>query len=110
MKTTIDIHGFRAAFIQMDRANKFTDEGLRLLFDYLEGVDPDQELNVIELCCIYKEALVEDIASKYDLDLSSCNTFDDVVEENIRIEVRKMLETCTEIIGETSDGFVYVAF
>lgn len=56
MKTTIEnASQFRDAFITFDRKDQFSYEGYEALFDYLEEIDPDMELDVIALCCDYTE-------------------------------------------------------
>lgn len=59
MKQHVNWHNFQSAFQNMDRANNFSYEGLRALFDYLEQLEYDLgeeiELDVIALCCEYHE-------------------------------------------------------
>ena len=52
---------FCDAFRDMGRDENFSYAGKRALFDYLEEVSPDMELDVIALCCEYYES---DIDSK----------------------------------------------
>ena len=69
MKITIDHAGqFRDAFFAYGRQNQFSYEALELIFDYLEEIDPDMELDVIALCCDYSEDSPEDIAAAYSLE------------------------------------------
>jgi hypothetical protein len=52
MKQTINhASQFRDAFRAAGRQDQFSYEALGLLFDYLEDVHPDYELDVIGLCC-----------------------------------------------------------
>ena len=59
MKQTINFYDFSDAFRKAGRANQFTYEGQRALFDYLEqyeeDCDTEIELDVIALCCEYVE-------------------------------------------------------
>lgn len=55
MRKTITFTDFCDAFQRSDRANQFSYEGKRALFDMLEELDPEYELDVIELCCTYTE-------------------------------------------------------
>ena len=49
-------HAFQRAFIELNRGNKFTNEGYDALFDYIEDTyGEDYELDVIELCGDYTE-------------------------------------------------------
>jgi hypothetical protein len=69
MKITIDHAGqFRDEFFAHNRQNQFSYEALELLFDYLEELDPDMELDVVAICCDYSEDSPEDIAAAYSLE------------------------------------------
>ena len=104
MKTTLDFSDFRDAFHRLDRGNNFSREALELLFDYLEELDPDMELDVIALCCDYCEDTLEDVISSYSIDVEDMDD-DDTVEA-----VRAYLSENTVLVGETLHGFVYAAF
>ena len=108
MKTTISKYDFERAFIDADRKENFSYEGLGLLFDYFEEYEESTgeeiELDVISICCEYSEDTIEDIANNYRIDLTD-------VEEEDQIEyMRDYLESHTTLVGETSTGFVYVCF
>jgi len=106
MKLTIDTAGqFRDQFAQCGRKDQFSYEGLGLLFDYFEDVDPDMELDVVAICCDYSEENVEGIAKNYIIDLEGCESEQDVIEA-----VRDYLNHHTTIVGETDNGFVYANF
>ena len=84
MKQSISFYDFERAFVDMGRADSFTYEGKRALFDWLEeleeGTGEEMELDVIALdCefCEYDSALdcVQDCG--YDADLSDCEDDDD---------------------------------
>ncbi len=59
MYKTINFHDFQNAFQNCNRANQFSYEALRALFDYLEELELDtgvpMELDVIALCCEFSE-------------------------------------------------------
>jgi len=103
MKTTLDLNDFQNAFDRL-RPNNFSYEALGLLFDYLEEMDPDMELDVIALCCKYCEDTLEDIIHSYSIDVEDMDE-DDTVEA-----VRSFLNENTTLVGETVNGFVYAAF
>ncbi len=103
MIQTINVSDFRDAFRVMGRANQFSYEGLTALFDYLEEVDPDFDLDVIALCCDYAEDSVQNIAEAYGLDL----TGDDDEDTDT---ARAYLEENTSIVAETASGFLYAQF
>jgi len=65
MFKTINVYDFRDEFKAMGRANQFSYDGLQALFEMLEEIAPEYELDVIALCCDYTEATIEDIANNY---------------------------------------------
>lgn len=109
MKTTVSRYDFERAFIDADRKNTFTYDGLHLLFDYLEEYEESTgreiKLDVIALCCEYDENAWQDIADNYDIDISSGD--DDKEKKEI---VREYLEENTQLVGETDSGFIYACF
>lgn len=102
MIQTINVSDFRDAFRAMGRANQFSYEGLGALFDYLEEIDPDFDLDVIALCCDYSEDSAEDIAKNYNIEVDSIDELEDAV--------RAYLEENTSIVVETASGFLYAQF
>ena len=76
-----------------------------MLYDYLEEVDPDYELDVIALCCEYVEQDWDNVASSYDIDLTGCRDDDESIAE-----VRSYLECNTSVVGETNSGFIFAQF
>lgn len=103
MIQTINLSDFRAAFRACGRADQFSYEGLGALFEYIEEVDPDFDLDVIALCCVYSEETVEQIAENYGLELSGDEDAD-------ADQVRAHLEENTSIVAETATGFLYAQF
>jgi len=69
MKQTINQSQFIDAFHNFNRYDQFGYEALCSLFDYLEDMDEDMELDVIALCCDYSVDAVEDIADNYSIDI-----------------------------------------
>lgn len=63
---------FCDAFRDMGRNKQFTYEAKRALFDYLEDLGEDIgeeiELDVIALCCEWKEETLEDVLHDYGLE------------------------------------------
>ncbi|CAB4241293.1 hypothetical protein UFOVP67_38 [uncultured Caudovirales phage] len=104
MKQTVKFSDFCDAFKNMGRGDQFTYEGKRALFDYLEEVDEDYELDVIALCCDYTEADYEQIISEHDIDIG------DAEENDVEQLCREFLEENTVIIGEVTGGFIYANF
>jgi hypothetical protein len=105
MIQTINVSDFRDAFKACGRADQFSYEGLGALFDFLEEVVPDFDLDVIALCCEYSEETVEQIAESYGLELPP-----DETKEEHQAAVRAYLEAHTSIVAETASGFLFVNF
>ena len=102
MIQTINVSAFRDAFRACGRHNQFSYEGLGALFDYIEEVDPDFDLDVIALCCDYSEETVEQIAENYGIEVDSLDELQDAV--------RAHLEENTTLVAETPSGFLYAQF
>lgn len=108
MKTTVSRYDFERAFVDYGRKDQFSYEALGLLFDYLEEYEESTgeeiELDVIAFCCEYSEDTIEDIANNYRIDVEG-------LDDDEQIEaVREYLEENTQLVGETSTGFVYACF
>lgn len=102
MIVTVHFTDFIDAFRKYDRYDAFGYDALRVIYDYLEELDPDFELDVIGICCDYAVNDWETIAQDYSIDLSDCA--DDEEKEET---VREWLQNNTSLLGETKDGFVY---
>ena len=104
MKQTIDdTSQFRDAFRAMDRHGYFSYEGMELLFNYLEELNPDYELDVIELCCEYAESTPDEIVEAYGIES------DDEDEPDAAEAATAYLEANTTVIGTTSTGAIVYA-
>lgn len=68
MYQTINFGGFCDAFRALGREDQFSYEAKRMLFDHLEEVDPDHELDVIALCCAYAEEEELDVRQNYSIE------------------------------------------
>jgi hypothetical protein len=102
MIQTINVSDFRDAFRACGRQNQFSYEGLGALFDYMEEIDPDFDLDVIALCCDYSEDSVQDIAEQYGIEVDSLDELEDAV--------RAHLEENTSIVAELDGRFLYAQF
>ena len=113
MKTTISLYDFRREFEQC-RPNNFSYEALWLLFAYFEELEESTgeeiDFDVIAICCEYSEDTAEEIARNYSIDLSDLDPEDDDYEEQCTEAVRDYLNENTQLVGETSTGFVYAIF
>ena len=104
MKQTIShASQFRDAFRAGGRQDQFSYEALGLLFDYLEDVQPDYELDVIGLCCDYVESTPVEILEGYGIELN-----DDEKKDAIPI-VMQYLKDRTSVVGLTSAGLIVYA-
>ena len=106
MKTTVTFYDFKREF-KANRPNNFTDEGLIVLWDYLEEYEDSTgeeiELDVIELCCDYSEDSLSNIVDSYSIDLEG--------EDDHEQAVKDYLEDKTTLVGITKDGnFIYQVF
>jgi hypothetical protein len=102
MIQTINVSDFRDAFRAMGRKDQFSYEGLTALYDYLEEMDPNAELDVIALCCDYSEDTAEVIAANYSIEADSIDELEDAV--------RAYLDENTTIVAETASSFLYAQF
>lgn len=105
MIQTINVSGFRDAFRAMNLENQFSYEGLGALFEYLEDVDPDFDLDVVALCCDYVEETVEEVAENYGLELPQEET-----EEEHYAAVQAFLEDHTFVIAALPGRFLFAQF
>jgi hypothetical protein len=55
MKQTVNLYDFREAFKRMGRNDSFTYEGLEVMFDFLEELDENLELDPIMFCGWFAE-------------------------------------------------------
>lgn len=114
MKTTVSRYDFERAFVDADRKENFSYEGLGLLFAYFEDLEEsigeEIELDVIAICCEYSEDTVSDIARNYSIDLNGADPEDEDYEDQCRQIVFDYLSDNTSVVGDTADGFVYAIF
>lgn len=107
--TEATLSDFREAFRQCNHSDNFTHEGLQVLFDYLEDYSKDTgeniELDVILLCCDYREGNASDVIQDYNLDYT-----EEMSEEELSDVARDYLQENTVLLGETLTGFVYLNF
>ena len=68
MKTTLSVYDFRNAFVRAGRKDQFSYDALGLIYDYLEEIDSDYDLDVIGLCCELSEETPEEIARNYSIE------------------------------------------
>lgn len=109
MKQTVSETDFRDAFRRMDRADQFSREGLKALFDYLEEYEQDCgeeiELDVIALCCDYSEDTYADVAAENGVQLD-----DDSDESDVRQAVLDYLDKHTQVVHAGRDTVLFACF
>lgn len=109
-----NVYQFREAFRLAGRGDQFSNEGLEVLFDYLEETSEDIgepiELDVVGFCCDYNEDTFSDIAANYRIDLTdrAGETIED--EEEIKRIVLDYLNENTVVCGVTGTTAVYAVF
>jgi histidyl-tRNA synthetase len=112
MHMTIDnASQFRDEFHRAGRQDQFSYEGLGLLFDLFEEVDPDMDLDVIAVCCEFSEESPADIARNYSIDLNDADPEDDDYEAQCLEAVLSYVSNNTTVAGVTRAGdIVYANF
>jgi hypothetical protein len=105
---TVNLHDFHQAFRDFNRSDSFSNEGLEVLFKYLEGLSEDIgepiELDVIGLCCQYSEDTPEDIAEQYDINLPEREEWMDDYDYSVEVKdaVLDYLHENTTVCGVTT--------
>lgn len=94
---------FRDQFHRADRGEQFSYEALGLLFDYFEEGSPEMELDVIAICCEYREASPIEIARDYALD------WEDTDEDGSAEAVLSYVNDNTMVVGVTAAGYIVFA-
>jgi DNA-directed RNA polymerase sigma subunit (sigma70/sigma32) len=111
MKMTLSKDEFRFQMNQI-RPDNFSYEGQGMLFDFLEEIDEDMELDVIAICCDFTESNFQEVANELDEDedeiTEECYGLD---EEETAQKIAEYLENKTTVLGVTSDNsIVYLNF
>jgi len=100
MKQDINFSQFCDAFRSMDRNENFSYSAKRMLFDYLEEqseeTGTEYNLDIIEVCCDFTEMDNETIMQEYKIE--SEDDIEDYLNKN------------TMLIGETKEGWLFLAF
>jgi hypothetical protein len=86
---------FRDQFARMGRKDQFSYQALGLLFEYFDDADEQIELDVISICCDFREMDAAEVRDGYRID-------DDT-------NVEEYLNENTILIGKTADGFYVFA-
>lgn len=105
MIQTINESQFMDAFEKMGRGDQFSYEGLKLIYEYFEELDPSFDLDVIAICCEFAESTYEEVANEYNI-----GEGEDLNPEDIPQAVIDYLQDNTSVVGYTDDSIVYVQF
>jgi len=104
MKTTVYFSEFCDYFHKI-RPDNFSYQGLRVLYDYLEDIDSDFELDVIGLCCDFSESDYQTIATDYSIELDA-----EMDQDYQKQQVIEHLEGEGAYLGDSINGIVYRQF
>jgi hypothetical protein len=108
MIQTITESSFISAFDECNRGNNFSYEGRKTLFNYLEEIDPEQELDVIALCCEFVEyENVAEYLKDYSTDLEQ-KDFDTL--QDFYQEVRQEIQDKTQFIDIDGESFIIQSY
>ena len=110
MKTTVNLSTFRDAFYNYDRMPNFSYTGLKFLFNHLtmleENSGKEFELDVISLCCEYRQSSVTDIIDGYGIFISDVCSSDETMLEI----VLNYIEENSFLVGYYDDQVIYMQF
>ena len=106
MVKNIAFSDFVDAFRAYYRYDSFGYQALRVIYDYMEEVAPEFELDVIAICCAFNTEHYKDIADNYTIDLSAADGDEDT-EKQIVLDY---LNDNTSVLGETDCEIVYQCF
>jgi hypothetical protein len=109
MYQPVTFSDFLAAFRAHGREEQFSAAAKEALFKYLEELEVDIgepiELDVVALCCDYREADIDDIINDYDLDATDCED-----DEDRRTLVETFLNDRTTVIWSDGNKFLFQQF
>ena len=95
MKQSIYLSDFQDAFRDMGRPENFSYEALELLYNMLEELDENYELDVIAICCDYSEYKnIEELQGDYGTEYTMEN----------------LIDMTTVISIENTEGFIIQQF
>ena len=106
MLMTINLSDFRTEWARSSRAESFSYEGLEILFDFLEEVEPDHDLDLVALDSAYAESNLEDLIRDYGY------AMDEEDEEELTLDnFADYIGRESTVLGTTSHGtIVYLQF
>jgi hypothetical protein len=105
MKTTVSLYDFRREFAQC-RPDNFSYDALELIYNYLEELDENMELDVIAICCDLSESDYGDVFNTYPIECDS----EEPTEEEVKDAVMEYLYDNTSVIGQTEKTVIFAQF
>lgn len=97
----IGFYQFRDVMSQTYDGSCFTNEGLFVLFNYLNRLDPDYLLCPIDLCCIYRELSFDEF---YDIYAPK------IVGGDIKQSILDFINYKSLVIGQTQNTVIFLFF
>ena len=83
---------FRDEFYRCGRGDQFSYEGLGILFDYLDDMGEDVELDVVGICCDYSEDSWDQITTNYSFDIDSLDGLEEEEKIAEKFSIREKKE------------------
>jgi len=80
MKRSIDYYDFVDEFNRYDRSTNFSRDGLNALFNYMEEVNSEYDLDVIALCCDFSQCSLREFADAFGLECQDNDLIDTVIK------------------------------
>ena len=95
----LDMESFMKEFRRYGRESQFSYEARGYIYDYLEGIDENMELNVIAICCDFVEC-------------ESLEEFKEQYNENVETvqDAERWLSDRTSVVHCSEDCILFLAF
>lgn len=98
---------FRNAFRRAGRGDVFSIDALTLIYECLQDVELDVELDVVGICCEFEENTARELIADHAL----VEEGEELSDHEIFERIEAFLSSETRFLGVTPSGtFVYVAF
>lgn len=111
MYETITRSSFHDAFKRMGRTENFSYEGLNALFQYLENLEDELgtkiEMDVISICCDYKEMTYCEVLEQYDTEIKPKELQD---EQAVQDAIEEWINENSHVVCALSDSIVFASF
>ena len=110
MKQEVYKSDFVREFDNYNRSNHFSVAGRKALYDYLDEIDENYDLDVIALCCEYSEyESVSEFVKDYGFTDIDIKDYDDEQEE-FEEAVKEHLRNNTTLIEIDDESFIIQCF